>query len=65
MSQQISIKEEFRAISHLNRIHIGDKSRSLRTVVPRNIVEQMHLTVSDIFEWKLGNNKDEIIVKKL
>jgi hypothetical protein len=68
MSQQISVKEEqfrVRSISHLNRIHIGDKSSSLRTVVPHNIVERMHLTSTDLFEWKLGKNKDEIIVKKL
>lgn len=52
-----------RIFSHLNKT-IGDKSNSLRTVVPHIIVEKMELTDSDMLEWVMVN-KRETIVKKL
>lgn len=52
-----------RIFSHLNKT-IGDKSNSLRTVVPHIIVEKMELSDSDMLEWVMVN-KRETIVKKL
>jgi bifunctional DNA-binding transcriptional regulator/antitoxin component of YhaV-PrlF toxin-antitoxin module len=51
-----------RIFSHLNKT-VGDKSNSLRTVVPHTIVEKMKLTDSDMLEWII--NKGDIIVRKL
>ena len=51
-----------RIFSHLNKT-IGDKSNSLRTVVPHIIVEQMGLTDSDMLEWIIIKNKRESLVK--
>ena len=52
-----------RIFSHLNKT-VGDKSNSLRTVVPHTIVEKMKLTDSDILEW-IETSKGDIIVRKL
>ena len=51
-----------RIFSHLNKT-IGDRSNSLRTVVPSIIVKRLNLTESDILEWV--EKKGDIVVKKL
>jgi bifunctional DNA-binding transcriptional regulator/antitoxin component of YhaV-PrlF toxin-antitoxin module len=50
-----------RILSHLH-LTVGDRSKSLRTVIPHNIVDKMHLTVSDILEWVV-TSKGDILVK--
>jgi antitoxin component of MazEF toxin-antitoxin module len=52
-----------RILSHLH-LTVGDRSNSLRTVVPHQIVEKLHLTVSDILEWVV-TSKGDILVKRL
>ena len=51
---------------HLSRLNltVGDRSKSLRTVVPQKIVEKLKLTDSDILEW-VETIKGDIVVRKL
>jgi hypothetical protein len=49
-----------RIFSHLNKT-VGDKSNSLRTVVPHTIVEEMKLTDSDMLEWIVVNKRESLV----
>ena len=51
-----------RTFSHLNKT-VGNKSNSLRTVIPHSIVEKMELTDSDMLEWVMVNKRESIIKK--
>ena len=50
-----------RIFSHLNKT-VGDKSNSLRTVVPRQVVQKLGLTETDILEWILPVSKGGTVV---
>ena len=53
-----------RIFSHLNKT-VGDKSNSLRTVVPRQVVQKLGLTETDILEWILQSKGDTVVCRKL
>jgi len=52
-----------RITSRVNRT-IGNKSESLRTVIPRAVVGKMGLSAFDIIEW-IAEKKGDFIVRKL
>lgn len=39
-----------RILSHLH-LTVGDRSKSLRTVIPSNVVKKLNLTPDSILEW--------------
>ena len=38
------------------------KKESLRTTVPRHIIEQFHLTKGDSLDWQLEVKEEELII---
>jgi hypothetical protein len=60
-----------RITSRLNK-SVGDRSRSLKTIVPQIVVEQLQLNEFDMLEWiELGKTREKVekrgdfVVRKL
>jgi hypothetical protein len=44
-----------KGVSHLTRIN--DISRSIKTTIPRKIIEELKLDFDDVIEWKVDVEK--------